>query len=441
MKIPAALLALVLVSDAAGSQEAKKSPDGALDKSFNKTGKATVAFGSGEVFFPSHLAVQKDGKLVGVGILQQPGTVPLVSDGLLFRLNADGKPDASFGVNGRVRTDMRQTAERWGGLALQKDGKIVTAGDAFASPGGLNLNDLAIGRYLADGRLDPSFGAGQGFVFVDRNVFEQLTEVALQKDGKIIAVGSTTGFGGQTHLVALRLLTSGSPDPGFGTNGVVSTLVGGLEALALGVAVDKSGRILVVGSAGFLGTGQTNPFVARFLKSGEPDPKFDDDGFVVLSEIARPFGGGFQIAVQSDGKLVVSVTRFNATLSESRIGAYRLQSNGERDGGFGEDGLVSIALDTELGIGAGVLVDKKQRIILGSLVLNAARPEPALVRLTPAGKLDPTFGKGGKQVFNLYPSGAGFGGEFALQADGKIVMATAGAAQTQIIITRHLASN
>jgi uncharacterized delta-60 repeat protein len=364
-----------------------------------------------------------------------------VSDGILFRLLADGKPDNSFGVGGRVRTDMRHTAERWGGLAVQKDGKIVTAGDAFATPGGFNLNDLAIGRYLPDGRLDPSFGSGQGFVFLDQSLFEQLTEVAIQKDGKIVAVGSATGLGGQTLLVVLRLLSNGTRDPGFGVHGVVATLVEGQEALAFGVAFDKSGKILVVGHAGALGAAQTNPFVARFLKSGDPDPAFAGDGFLILTETAMPLGGAFMIAAQSDGKLVLSVTRLNAIQSESRLGVYRLRPNGERDGDFGDNGLVSLQIKTAVGIGAGLLIDKKQRLVLGTMALNPVKPEPALVRLTADGKLDATFGKGGQQVFNIYPGGAGFGGHFALQADGKIVMSSAGAAQTQSVVTRHLASN
>lgn len=441
MRAARAFLSLVFFAGVSAAEAAKRPPDGALDKTFGQSGKATLAFAPGEVIFPTHLEVQADGKLVGSGIVERPGTISVLSDGLLFRLHANGKPDTSFGTGGRVQTDLRQTAERWGGLAVQKDGKIVTAGDAFDVPGGLNLSDFAVGRFLGNGQPDPGFGGGKGFVFVDHGLFDQLTEVTLQKDGKIVAVGSTTGFDGRTLMVILRLLTNGARDAAFGSNGVVATLVEGRDALVLGVTIDKAGRILVAGDAGFTAASQSNPFVARFLASGKPDKKFDGDGFLTLTESAMPFGRAFMVAVQGDGKLVLSVIRLNPAQTASSIGVYRLQANGKRDTTFGVKGLVTIGLDTSFGVGAGLLVDRKNRILLGSMAVHQNRAQPALVRLTAAGKPDATFGKGGSQVFVVHAAGAGFGGHFALQLDGKIVMATANATQARTVVTRHLATN
>lgn len=68
------------------------------------------------------------------------------------------------------------------------------AGGAESSPGGsFSLIDFGFARYLTDGSLDTSFGAG-GKVTTDFSEFDAATDVILQPDGKIVAAGNE-GFG------------------------------------------------------------------------------------------------------------------------------------------------------------------------------------------------------------------------------------------------------
>ena len=74
------------------------------------------------------------------------------------------------------------------GLAVQADGKIVAAG--YASNGA--SNDFATARYNASGSLDNTF-SGDGKVLTTFGGGDDVAKgVAVQADGKIVAVGSSS---------------------------------------------------------------------------------------------------------------------------------------------------------------------------------------------------------------------------------------------------------
>src|SRR5689334_15849992 len=87
-----------------------------------------------------------------------------------------------------------------------------------------------------------------------------------------------------TAATAATAPTPGDLDPSFGSNGVVYTNPGPGYDTAAGIAVDASGRTVVVGTAG--GT-YGDVFVARFLASGAPDTGFGTNG-VKLVDLGQP---------------------------------------------------------------------------------------------------------------------------------------------------------
>lgn len=96
-----------------------------------------------------------------------------------------------------------------------------------------------------DGSLDTLFDT-DGKRTVDFGGGNFASAIALQPDGKSVAVGSTEPSGGDWALV--RLNTDGSLDTTFDTDGKVTTNVGGTnENLANDVAIQADGKIVVVG--------------------------------------------------------------------------------------------------------------------------------------------------------------------------------------------------
>jgi uncharacterized delta-60 repeat protein len=172
---------------------------GILDASFGNKGIATIEFNEGGVDTCNALAIQDDGKIVVGGDVQVGSFAGFrMIDFGLARLNSDGTLDLSFNNSGKKIIDFVQPAASslWA-LALQKDGKILAAGDASIIPG------LGVARINVDGSLDESFAdLGKQTVPFGRTC--HFESVAIQKDGKIV-VGGYVWNGKHYDLAAVRL--------------------------------------------------------------------------------------------------------------------------------------------------------------------------------------------------------------------------------------------
>ena len=106
-------------------------------------------------------------------------------------------------------------------LAIQRDGKLVAAGfsDALgrSTEQDRSVQNFALVRYTADGKLDPTFGDG-GKVLTPFGGRSNAQGVAIQPDGKIVAAG-----GGAGYFVLARYTAMGKLDPSFGRGGTVQT--------------------------------------------------------------------------------------------------------------------------------------------------------------------------------------------------------------------------
>lgn len=131
-----------------GFQLQRFTPDGELDTTFGTNGRVSFnpALGLEGV---AHIVVQDDGKII---VMDQTGGYTLAS---VFRLNADGSFDTSFGGDGRVVLEFEDATS----LAVQKDGKVLVAGSGD--------RDFNVLRLNADGSVDTSFGSQDGKLHVD----------------------------------------------------------------------------------------------------------------------------------------------------------------------------------------------------------------------------------------------------------------------------------
>src|SRR5215469_11604753 len=222
---------------------ARYNPNGTLDTTFGKGGKVTTDF-AGVSANAYSIAIQADGKVVVAGVANIDGG----EDFALARYNLDGTPDLSFGTGGRVVTAFGTVAQgfSWAegsSVAIQADGKIVLAGDAYIDPG----FDIALARYNPNGTLDATFGTG-GKVLTD---FADLTgmafsseaanSVAIRSDGKIVAAGRTFVTTGYNWALA-RYNNNGTLDTSFGKGGKVMTDFAGDSDEVYAVAVQPDGK-------------------------------------------------------------------------------------------------------------------------------------------------------------------------------------------------------
>ena len=183
-------------------------------------------------------------------------------------------------------------------MAIQPDGKIVAVGTAAIKYG---EDDFALARYNPNGSLDPTF-SGDGRQRTRFRGYAWAGGVALQPNGKIVAVG-TDGPSEEPDFALARYNPNGSLDPTFSGDGRQRTSFGGEFDYAGSVALQGDGKIVAAGCACPANTYAGDFALARYKRNGSLDPTFSGDG-----RQTTDFGGGKDgaggVAVQGDGNIV-----------------------------------------------------------------------------------------------------------------------------------------
>ena len=269
--------------------------DGSLDATFGGDGKVMTNLTSNW----DHawgLAIQPDGKIVAAGASGSAGGAFSV-----LRYHPNGSLDTSFSGDGKVITNFT-TGDDWAwDVALQADGRLVVAGVAGRSG---SDKRIALARYDTNGVLDSTFG-GDGKVLRDlTSGWDDASGVGIQADGKIVTAGAVGGAGGR--LLVSRFNVNGSRDTSFSVNGDVRTNFTPRDDFAWKLALQPDGKIVAVGTAG-VGNGGGSIAVARYDTTGALDTSFSGDGKVVTDMTTGP-DVATAVAIQPDGAIVVGGT-------------------------------------------------------------------------------------------------------------------------------------
>jgi uncharacterized delta-60 repeat protein len=306
---------------------------------------------------------------------------------------APGDPDGSFSGDGIMLTGFGGEIDGGSAVALQADGKIVIAGTTSSyDEGGNYQSDFALARIDADGSLDPSFsGVGKQITHFGTVTVSTATAVAIQPNGKILVAGSARAGAGWEFALA-RYDADGSLDSSFAGG----TLMTGLGGSARSVAIQTDGLIVVAGDSG----------LARYHSDGSIDTSFGDGGTVSTA------GSMYSVALQTDGKIVAT--------GASELARY--WPDGSPDTTFSTDG--KVPTNSVSARSVAVQVDGSI-VVAGAILVGEELPDYdfALLRYTPDGALDTSFGSGGMQTTKF---DAGWwedeiAADVALQPDGKIV--------------------
>ena len=368
---------------------ARYNANGTLDTSFNNTGKATTDFfNSGDVGYS--VAVQSDDKIVVAGVVNN-GATPDFADFALARYNADGTLDTNFGGagTGKLTTDFFNGEDRISSVALQSDGKIVVSGMAVSA----TSIDFALARYDANGTLDTTFGsAGTGKLTTEFTNLSEGLSVALQSDDKIVVSGFA--HDGTSLVFALaRYNANGSLDTSFNGTGTATTDFFNGRDLGRSVALQSDGKIVVSGSA-FNGT--TNEFaLARYNVDGTLDISFNGTGKLTTDFY---IGGdeGYSVALQSDGKIVVSGLAATETGGVD-FALARYNVDGTLDTSFNGTGKLTTDFFNGTDGGVAVAVQSDGKIVVSGSATNGpvnanTNSLFALARYNTDGSLDESFG-------------------------------------------------
>jgi uncharacterized delta-60 repeat protein len=329
---------------------ARSTDDGVTISRFLEDGRTDPSFGGGSIRIRAAWARQPQALT-----LRADGRVVAVSDAFVVaRFEPDGTPDRTFGTNGQADAQFGRNGARAHAIAVQDDGRIVVVGQSEAQPRGSGFTPLdsvamkfALARLDEDGQVDASFGwFGDGPVGdqAGRVTFDiapgadDARAIALSPDGRIVVAGGTgslTPGGGDNDMAVARFLSTGAPDPGFGTDGKVEVhMRATLANVADGIALQMDGRMLLAGACHISpAIGPGDPVfavcLARLLPDGRLDATFGTGGLVRGPEgISEPV----QVAVQRDGRVVVAT---NDKL-------FRFTETGSVDRSFGNRGVLEV---------------------------------------------------------------------------------------------------
>ncbi len=394
-------------------------PAGALDPNFGTGGQLSTQT-TGYNIGGNVLAEQPDGKIVSAGYVYINQEAWYLA---IARYLPDGTPDAGFGQNGVVVTDLGYNDTNLNsvnGVFVQPDGKILVVANS-------NYGAVLV-RLNSDGTLDTSFGsANTGIVYPP--VSFSPTTVALQGDNILVA-----GIGTGNSFVVARLTAAGTLDPTFGTDGTATVQFQPTSApeidrfLGATAMAVQGGQIYLAGYADAysdkVGFEEGFFVVARLDANGNLDtsyggaaPQLVMDWGDTWNQLATP-GWAFvdssseyvtnpptAMLVQSDGQALVSTI----------FGLYQFSADGRTAAQVGP-------------AASNIIAQPDGKLLLAGLTYDDTNGYSSiLTRLNPDLTPDTTFGLNGDGQVVLSQSHSGWiqptVSSVFLQSDGNVVAA------------------
>jgi uncharacterized delta-60 repeat protein len=341
-------------------------------------------------------------------------------------------PDRRFGAAGRVSIAYAPGASSdVEALCADRSGRVLVAGSS-RSPNGRSR--VAIVRLLPDGRRDSSFSDdGKAILEVPWTYAQAESMVADGDGGALVAISNA----GQESVI-VRVTSAGEIDRSFGVDGV-ARVPGGRDWLHA-LALQRDGRIIAVGERG------PNLVAARLTADGRPDPAFSEDGVTIVAAGKGIWAQDVALdrdriviaaAVVRSGRIGEGYDTTNTDFAVVALGA-----DGALDDSFGDHGIAVIPIGQEHPPVGEADHDEPSRILVrpdggvvlvGSFAVGAYDQQPsdagvAIARYTGRGKLDRRAPQGGVTISRHLASGddvvRGLGGAWVLGRahDGRHVL-------------------
>lgn len=301
---------------------------------------------------------------------------------------------------------------------------------------------------LTAGDLDPTFGIGGRVASEAAITGGVVVATALQRDGRIVVVGTAATRGGD--FLVERFTPAGSPDTAFGdadplhpgqrTGSTTTDFGRGRYDAASSVVIEPGGKI-VVGGLSFVSDTSYDFALARYnadgsLDDGSASDSTPGDRFGTAGTVTTNLGNSknaiAQLALQTDGMIVAGGIDQNGLDGDFAIARYR--QDGSLDPTFGRvidpgTGERSGKVNTDFGNShegiSGIAIQSDGFIVAcgGTGPAGGGDPKIGLARYDTHGDPDASFGSDGKLARHVPNStGEAPSGKLALQPDDKILV-------------------
>jgi uncharacterized delta-60 repeat protein len=397
-------------------------------------GPVDLSFGNGgmvkgsrrvEGFSPIAMATATDGGVVMTGY----APVGIGSELGVLKWTADGALDQSFGTNGLATEAFGFGYNAGTAIAALPDGNVIAGGIIYGTAG--LPRPFGIARFLSNGTLDPTFGAGgKVTTLVPAINGVGVASIRVQPDGRIVVVGMADNnvavpalVSTPNQLVLARYDQFGVLDPTFGTSGIVVTTANSSVDSVSAAVVTADGGIVVAGR------GSTSAFdlgiaVWRFRSDGSLDTTFGTAGRTIVAPVALPASGGYpwaqSMVVDPNGNLVIGGYRGQDDFGISPLLIVRLRPNGSLDTTFGTGGVTTTKVGKMASYAFALAVQPDGKIVAAGTTADETGQRVLLARYLPNGTLDPWIGRGGVVETTVGQNSAAMG--VSVRSDGKVTL-------------------
>ena len=265
---------------------------------------------------------------------------------------------------------------------------VISLAGCGGDSGGLGSSSVGSGTPPAAGRIDTasfnSSGTPQGEVitdadYLDTNHMSYVYGLAVQSDGKIIAVGKVGS--GWTDAAVARYNTDGSLDAAnFNNGGTIPGVVNtnfnehsGAGADANAVAIDTNGNILVAGGAND-NFGNWYFAIARYKPDGTLDTSFNNAGgqpgtrMTQITTAAQWEDRASAVAIQKNGMIVAAGYSSDQNVTHRVIAVVRYKADGSGlDTNFGTNGIVTQTVGSGGSYASAIAIQSDGTIVIGGV--------------------------------------------------------------------------
>jgi uncharacterized delta-60 repeat protein len=337
---------------------------------------------------------------------------------LSISLAAHGAPppmDTSFGTNGVAAYPAEGIAPA--SLTVLSDGRILASMQhalysASAYNGSLPPPRYSLFRFLADGTLDASFGAG-GSIGVPSRLHHPFEYNASFPIAELPGGGFVMAGLGTDKFAHQKFRDDGTP-AGPLVLEEISPQAGctATQVSLLGIRAQPDGKVVVYGTLtrsdfGGAPLSEICLAVARYLPQGGLDAGFANGG----KRVVPNFGLNSHALLEASGKLSFGSL---SSIGNGALSVLKLNSDGSPDVSSGPGGIRRIPVSLEFGC-----IASHKLAAEGIIIAKECGTYSEVARFTPQGESVPSFGTGGTVRLALDHS---YRGAKFLQRDGAVVI-------------------
>ncbi len=250
----------------------KLEPNGAVDLSFGTAGKYVVPYTTGLFRSADDLVVDSADNIYMLCNYFDTASV----GSFIAKLDANGAPINSFGTNGIVELNVGSLNIYANAISMLPNNKFIVGGSDFGT-----FSGGVLAQFNNNGTIDATFGTA-GMFIVPSADFDNIMCITPAADGNIVFAGNAESVT-DTKLLIGKITTTGTLVNSFGNNGLVRTLVNGLEAEANSLVANKDGSFWLGGNADMLNDGIQ--LLGKYTATGKLDTTFNNVGYSLNSNI------------------------------------------------------------------------------------------------------------------------------------------------------------